>query len=171
MGGRFDKALTAIENVVMLVSYSVLILVVGVETLRRIATREQAAWGPEVAMYAFIWLSWFAMSSNTRLNRHLAFTELRERFPPVVRSFLEAFDCLLWFAIGGILIWTSIGVVATNVRLGQVVFGTDIPLWAASIAVPIGWSLTMLRVGQRLWTILTMHEAALPPPAVQDIEL
>ena len=151
----FDRTLTAIENGVMLVAYIVLILVVGLETIRRIITSEQAAWGPEVALYAFLWLSWFALASNTRLGRHLAFTEFRDRFPPIVRRGFRVFDCLLWFVIGGIIMWSSIRVAQTNIRLGQVVFGTDIPLWAASIAVPIGWGLTMLRVMQQLWEVLT----------------
>jgi C4-dicarboxylate transporter DctQ subunit len=160
---RFDRALTAVENAIMLASYLILIFVVGVETLRRILTSEQAAWGPEVALYAFVWLSWFAMSSNTRLGRHLAFTEFRDMMPAKVKRAFEVFDCLLWFALGGIIMYTSIQVVQTNIRLGQVVFGTAIPLWAASVAVPLGWGFTMLRVLQKLWAIVRL-------PAVQPIE-
>jgi len=159
MNGRFDRWLTNIENAVMLVSYSLLILVVGGETLRRIVTREQAAWGPEIALYAFVWLSWFAMSSNTRLGRHLAFTEFREMMPERLKRCFAVFDCLLWFTIGGIIMYTSIQVVQTNIRLGQVVFGTQIPLWAASIAVPLGWGFTMLRVAQKLQQLLTAPAA------------
>lgn len=160
MNGRFDRILTAIENAVMFVSYSLLIILVGGETLRRVITREQAAWGPEVALYAFVWLSWFAMSSNTRLGRHLAFTEFRDMMPPRIKRCFEVFDYLLWFVIGGIIMYTSIQVVETNIRLGQVVFGTSIPLWAASIAVPLGWGFTMVRVGQRLIQIFRLPDRA-----------
>lgn len=158
MNGRFDRILTTIENLVMFISYALLIIVVGGETLRRVITREQAAWGPEVALYAFVWLSWFAMSSNTRLGRHLAFTEFRNMMPARIKRCFEVFDCLLWFVIGGIIMYTSIQVVHTNIRLGQVVFGTPIPLWAASIAVPLGWGFTMLRVGQSLLQIFRLPD-------------
>jgi len=66
MGQRFDSIITWIENAIMLISYLTIILVVGLETIRRIITGEQASWGPEVAMGAFVWMSWFAMSSGVK---------------------------------------------------------------------------------------------------------
>jgi len=155
MRDRFDKVVSTIENWVMLVSYITLIVLVGVEALRRMFTTEQAAWGPEIALYAFVWLTWFAMSSNIRAGRHLAFDELRNRLPSLVRTGLEIVDCLLWLFLGAIIIHTSIGIVENNIRMEQVVFGTDIPLWAATLAVPAGWSFSMIRIFQELWDLLS----------------
>jgi len=152
---RLDKVITGIENMVMLVSYVTLILLVGVEAVRRMVTTEQAAWGPEIALYAFIWLTWFSMSSNIRNGRHLAFDELRHRFPASVRTGLEVIDCLLWLGLGAIIITASAGIVGNNIRMEQVVFGTEIPLWAATLAVPVGWGFSMVRILQELWDLCT----------------
>jgi len=153
MREQFNKAVTMVENGVMLVSYLTLIVLVGVEALRRMITTEQAAWGPEIALYAFVWLTWFAMSSNIHARRHLAFDEYRNRFPWPVRAIFESLDCVLWLVLGVVIISVSTGIVQNNIRFEQVVFGTDIPLWLATLAVPVGWSFSMVRVLQKFWSI------------------
>lgn len=154
MSRHFDDLITAIEKLVMLAAYLTIILVVGLETIRRMITGEQAAWGPEVAMGAFVWLSWFAMASGVRTGAHLSFTTLRDRMPQRMRQAMEVFDCLLWFVLGIVIITVSWDVVALNERFNQKIFGTDIPMAAISIAVPLGWAFTMIRVAQQLVRVL-----------------
>lgn len=154
MGKRFDSIVTWIENAVMLVSYLTIILVVGGETIRRMITGEQASWGPEVAMGAFVWMSWFAMASGVKSRSHLSFTTFRERMPYRIRQAAELFDCLLWIALGLVVMYVSWDVVMLNERFNQKIFGTPIPLAAISIAVPIGWAFTMIRVFQQAAEVL-----------------
>ena len=154
MGRRFDVVVTAIEKAVMLVAYLVIILVVGLETIRRMITGEQASWGPEVAMGAFVWLSWFAMASGVPTGAHLSFSTLRDRMPRRLRQGMEIFDCLLWFALGIVIISVSWDVVVLNERFNQKIFGTSIPVATISIAVPLGWGFTMIRVAQHLVRVL-----------------
>lgn len=153
MRDKFNKVVTTIENGVMLISYITLIVLVGIEALRRMITTEQAAWGPEVSLYAFVWLTWFAMSSNINLGLHLSFDEYRDRFPWPVRALFESLDCIFWLILGFVIIKASAGIVQNNIRFEQVVFGTDIPLWIATVAVPVGWSFSMIRVLQKFWSI------------------
>ncbi|MDO9131894.1 TRAP transporter small permease [Hydrogenophaga sp.] len=152
--GRSDRMLTHLENGVILISYSTLILLIGVETIRRAVTGSQAVWGPEVALYAFVWLSWFSMAKHSRFGTHLAFSEVRRKLPEGVQRFLELLDCAFWLTVGIIIIVTSIGVVENQISMGQTVFGTPIPLAAASLAVPVGWGFSMLRIVQRGWMVL-----------------
>lgn len=154
MGQRFDSIITWIENAIMLISYLTIILVVGLETIRRIITGEQASWGPEVAMGAFVWMSWFAMSSGVKARTHLSFITFRERMPYRMRQAFELFDCLLWVGLGLVVMWASWDVVMLNERFNQVIFGTEIPLAVISIAVPIGWAFTMVRVLQHAAQVL-----------------
>lgn len=152
-GGRLiritDQVLSSVENGVILASYATLILIVGVETLRRAITGQQEVWGPEVALYAFLWLSWFSMAKHGRYGTHLAFNELRLRLPQGGQRALELLDCGFWLAVGAIIIVTSWSVVKNQLGVGQTVFGTSIPLAAASLAVPVGWAFSMLRIVQR----------------------
>lgn len=152
--GRLDRVLTQLENGVILTSYSVLILLIGVETIRRAIIGTQAVWGPEVALYAFVWLSWFSMAKHSRFGTHLAFSEVRGKLPEGGQRFLGLLDCVFWLVVGTVIIATSVGVVQRQISMGQIVFGTSIPLAAASLAVPVGWSFSMLRIIQRGWLIV-----------------
>lgn len=145
----FDRLLTTVENWIIIASYASLILIIGVETLRRAITGAQEVWGPEVALYAFVWLSWFSMAKHGRFGTHLAFSEFRQKLPERAQRGLELLDCALWLLIGAVIISTSWGIVAKQITMGQMVFGTKIPLAAASLAVPIGWAFSMVRILQR----------------------
>lgn len=149
-----DRAMTRVESGVIIGSYAVLIVLIGVETLRRAVTGEQAVWGPEVALYAFVWLSWFAMAKHGRFGTHLAFTGFRLRMPQTAQRGLELLDCVLWLALGAIIIGTSYSVVMTQLAMGQTVFGTSIPVAVASLAVPVGWAFSMVRIMQRVGMVL-----------------
>jgi TRAP-type C4-dicarboxylate transport system permease small subunit len=151
----FDKIVTRIEKVVMLTSYITLILVVSLETLRRMFTGQQFGWGPDVAMYAFVWLAWFAMSANLRADNQLAMLTFREKFSSKVQKYLKMMDYIIWLIVGGVVIVTSYKVVQMDLRLGRTVFGTDIPLAAASLAVPLGWAFSVIRILQQLYWLLS----------------
>ncbi|MEM7405301.1 MAG: TRAP transporter small permease subunit [Pseudomonadota bacterium] len=149
MGQKFDAVVSWVENAIMLAAYLTIILVVGLETIRRIVTGAQASWGPEVAMGAFVWLSWFAMASGVKAGTHLSFTTFRSRMPFRMRQIMEGVDCVLWFVIGLVVMSASWDVVTMNNRFNQDIFGTEIPMAAISIAVPLGWGFTMIRVAQQ----------------------
>ncbi|MDF2466157.1 MAG: hypothetical protein K0Q43_4392 [Ramlibacter sp.] len=151
---RLDRMLTRLENGVILTSYSTLILLIGVETIRRAIIGTQAVWGPEVALYAFVWLSWFSMAKHSRFGTHLAFSEVRRKLPEGGQRLLELLDCAFWLVVGTVIIVTSYGVVQKQITMGQTVFGTPIPLAAASLAVPVGWGFSMLRIIQRGWLVV-----------------
>jgi TRAP-type C4-dicarboxylate transport system permease small subunit len=45
-------------------------------------------------------------------------------------------------------------VVENQIKMGQTVFGTPIPMAVASLAVPVGWAFSMLRILQRAAMVL-----------------
>jgi TRAP-type C4-dicarboxylate transport system permease small subunit len=95
------------------------------------------------------------MSANLRNDNQLALLTFREKFPPTVQRYLKMMDYVIWLIIGGVVIVTSYKVVQTDLRLGRTVFGTDIPLAAASLAVPLGWAFSVVRILQQLYWLLT----------------
>ncbi|MCV0370197.1 TRAP transporter small permease subunit [Filomicrobium sp.] len=155
---KIDSVVTFVENSIMLVSYATLIAIIGFETIRRVFWGSNWLAGPDIALYAFVWLSWFAMAHNIHNNAHLSFTEFRERFPPKIRACAEVFDCLLWLGLAGIVIVTSWGVVERQIAFHQTIFGTNIPLAVGSLAIPVAWGFTVIRILQRLYRILFQRE-------------
>lgn len=151
---QIDIVLAKIENSVILVSYITLIALIGAETIRRAIFSTQAVWGPEIALHAFVWLSWFSMAKHGRYGTNLAFSEVRKKLPTISQRALEVMDCGLWLGIGVIIITTSYTVVENSVMMQQTIFGTPIPLMYALLAVPVGWGFAMLRILQRLWLVI-----------------
>ena len=49
---------------------------------------------------------------------------------------------------------TSVEVVINDFRLGRHIFGTNIPMAAASLAVPAGWFFAMIRILQNMYRIV-----------------
>lgn len=155
---RLDRIVTRVESFVMIFAYAVLMAIIGFETLRRIIFHSNWLAGPDVALYAFVWLAWFAMAHNIHNDTHLSFTEFRERFPPAVRRGFEVFDCVLWLGAGTIVIYTTWGLIDRQLMFGQKIFGTNIPVVVGSLAVPLGWGFSMLRIIQRLYRIFWRSE-------------
>lgn len=154
LGSNADRILSKIENTVMIISYTTLILLVGAETIRRAIFQVQAPWGPELAMYAFVWLSWFAMARHCRYGTNLGFTKIRNGLPYSFRLMLEIIDTILWLTIGAIVLWGTWKIISTNLMVGQVIFGTSLPVWIMNISVPLGWAFSMIRIIQRLWLVI-----------------
>ena len=117
-------------------------------------TGEQFGWGPDVSMYAFVWLAWFAMSANLRSGKQLSFMTFREMMPRKIKKGFEILDYLIWLVVGSVVLFTSIEVVINDFRLGRHVFGTNIPMAAASLAVPAGWLFAMIRIVQNMHKII-----------------
>ncbi|MFU8866210.1 MAG: TRAP transporter small permease [Rhodobacterales bacterium] len=155
---RSDLIVTRVESFVMIAAYSVLMAIIGFETLRRVFFQSNWLAGPDVALYAFVWLAWFAMAHNIHNDTHLSFTEFRERMPLKLRRAFEIFDCLLWIGAGIIVIYTTWGLIERQLMFNQKIFGTSIPVAVGSLAVPAGWGFSMLRILQRLYRIIWRHE-------------
>lgn len=156
---RLDRVLSRIEAVVILLCYATLIVLVGEETVRRVITGNQVIWGPEIALYAFIWLCWFSMAEHIRHGTNLAFRPIRQRLGARSQLGLELLDNALWLLIGITIMVMSIDIVSNNIAMGQTVFGTSIPKAAATLAVPVGWGFSMIRVLQRIYALLQEHGA------------
>lgn len=148
------RLLSRFEGFVIFTCYATLIALVGLETVRRMVTGNQVIWAPEIALYAFIWLSWFAMGEHIYRGTHLSFASFRKRLSIRWQTALELFDCLLWLGIGGIILFYSFDVLQVNFRMGQTVFGTPIPTAIANLAIPLGWAFSMLRVIQRMVVLI-----------------
>jgi TRAP-type C4-dicarboxylate transport system permease small subunit len=155
---KLDDVASYVERFIMIVAYATLMAIVGFETLRRIFFQSNWLAGPDVALYAFVWLAWFAMAHNIHNDAHLSFTEFRDRLKPKVRRVFELFDCLLWIVAGIIVISTAWELVERQLAFNQTIFGTDIPVAVGTLAVPVGWAFSMFRIVQRIYRILYRHE-------------
>ena len=149
---KIDKS---IEPVFMVFFYAALALIISIEVARRYFLGEQTQWGSVVSIYCFIWLSWLGCAYHVKRRTHLRFGELRKRFPRWLKASCYILDDLVWIVLAWIVVDSSITLIETQNRLGNVIEGTvSVPLSFATAAVPVGWILITYRALQDIVSVL-----------------
>jgi len=142
----FDQKLEFSLNILL---YAYILIIIFVEVIFRYVLKASVAWAEETAVYAFIWLSYLSMSRLARTRGHLAFTLVRDAMPRLGQlvCLLIADVCLIVLSTVVILyMWQPL---YDSVDFNQTMRGTDLPIWLATAAVPIGWIFLLVRTVQR----------------------
>jgi TRAP-type C4-dicarboxylate transport system permease small subunit len=138
-----------VEYVLNVLLYAYILGIVFVEVLARYVLHLSLVWAEETAVYAFIWLSYLSMARLARTRTHLAFTPLRDMLPPggqLVCLLIADAALAVLAVIVVIYMWRPI---ADSAAFGQTMQGSDLPIWLATLAVPLGWLMVLLRTLQR----------------------
>jgi TRAP-type C4-dicarboxylate transport system permease small subunit len=149
MRAAFDVLDRKAEYWLNLLLYAYIIVVVFYEVVSRYVLRSSVAWAEETAIYAFIWLSYLSAARLARTRSHLAFTLFRESMGRRMQltCLLVADLCLI--ALATVVIVYMLRPISDSIEFGQTMQGAYLPLWIATVAVPIGWALVLLRTVQR----------------------
>ena len=60
-----------LERWLLLVFYSMIVMTIGTEVIRRFVLSYSSIWGEEIARYAFIYLVWIGVSAAVRDRAHI----------------------------------------------------------------------------------------------------
>lgn len=154
-----------------LLFYAYIIAIVFYEVFSRYVLRASVAWAEETAVYAFIWMSYLSTARLARTRSHLAFTLFRDRMsrPAQLACLLLSDVCLL--SLSAVIIGYMVQPISDSIEFGQAMLGSNLPIWIASVAVPFGWALVMLRTVQRAGETLRNYRLGRPlvSPALNTI--
>ena len=138
------------ERWLLLVFYCTIVAVVAVEVLRRFVLSYSSLWGEEVARYGFIYLAWVGASAAIRDRSHIRIDVLVQSLPPRPRAALNIFADLCTLLLALICLYWSIVPVTTSIEFGSVTQGLRVSNAWFLVAVPLGFALMVLRLGQNL---------------------
>ena len=151
IAGGFGWLDRNLERVLIVIAYGAMASIIFVEVIQRFVFKTQASWSTTIPIYLFIWITWLGASYNVRLRSHLAFTELRGRMSYALQYACVVLDHGLWIGFGLMVIWHSIGLIELLRMNFAVVPGTDeVMQWWFYLAIPVGWSLLVLRCLQNI---------------------
>jgi TRAP-type C4-dicarboxylate transport system permease small subunit len=140
-----------LERVVMIFAYGAMATIIFVSVIQRFAFKTQAPWSSTIPIYLFIWIVWLGAAYNVRRRSHLAFTEIRMRFPYAAQYACAVLDHLLWIGFASVVIWHSLGLIELLQMNFAVVPGTDeVMQWWFYLAIPVGWGLIVFRSAQNM---------------------
>lgn len=151
------------ERLLLLILYCFIVLVIFIEVVRRFVLLYSSVWGEETARYAFIYLVWIGAAVAVKERAHIRIDVLMHYLPPRGVAFLYLFGDVLTAVLAGFAIYWSMDPVLVSLKFGNVTDGLRIVRAWFLIAVPLGFTLVMIRVVQSILRDLGDLRAGRPP--------
>lgn len=138
------------ERWALLVFYTMLVVTMAVEVIRREVFAYSSIWGEEMVRYAFIYLAWIGAAAAVRERAHIRIDVIFAFVPPRVKTLLYIFGDLVMLAIAVLALRWSLDVVSVSWRFGSISHGLRVSMVWFLAAVPIGFGLMAFRLLQSL---------------------
>ncbi len=136
------------ERWALLVFYTMLVVTMVVEVLRREVFLFSSVWGEEIVRYSFIYLAWIGAALAVRDRAHIRIDVLFSYVTPKVKSLLYIFgDLVMFFVAINAFIW-SMETLLVAWKYQSVSHGLRISMVWFQLAVPLGFFVMMIRLIQ-----------------------
>ena len=139
------------ERVMLLFLYSFIVLVIALEVIRRFVLMYSSVWGEETARFAFIYLVWIGAAVAVRDRAHIRIDVITHLLPPRGAALIYLLGDLLTVALACFAIYWSLDPVLVSWKYGNVTDGLRIIRVWFLLAVPFGFAIMLLRLGQSIW--------------------
>jgi TRAP-type C4-dicarboxylate transport system permease small subunit len=138
------------ERWLLLVLYSFIVYVIFIEVVRRFVLLYSSVWGEETARYAFIYLVWIGAASAVRDRAHIRIDVLLHYLPPRGGAIVYLIGDLLTAVLACLAIYWSLDSVLVSIKFGNVTDGLRIVRAWFLVAVPLGFTVVMVRLVQSI---------------------
>jgi C4-dicarboxylate transporter, DctQ subunit len=145
--GRLEEGLIAVLLAAMT-------LLTFAQVVLRYVFNSGFTWALEASTYMFGWLVLLGISYGVRTGSHIGVDVLVQQLSPPIRRATGVVAGLLCIAYASLLLIGSYNYVDTMHTLG--VEAEDLPIerWILLLALPIGFTLLLIRLAQVTWRIL-----------------
>lgn len=163
------KRLT-IEEMLVCVTFSLLIVVMFLQVFARYALGKSIAWAEEISRFAFVWTVFLGIDLATRSDRHIRVTFQLKFLPPALRKATIILADLIWLAFNVVISVEAVKFVHTMFRFPYHSQTLKINLAYVYLIVPLGFVLFSIRVFQVITRRIKEKSDQVPPPS-GDTEL
>lgn len=139
------------ERVLLLFLYSFIVLVIAIEVIRRFGLMYSSVWGEETARFAFIYLVWIGAAVAVRDRAHIRIDVITHMLPPRGAALIYLLADILTVVLACLAIYWSLDPVLVSWQYGNVTDGLRIIRVWFLFAVPFGFTIMLLRLGQSIW--------------------
>lgn len=144
---RIDRNL---ERWALLFFYSLLVITMAVEVVRREVFSFSSIWGEEIVRYSFVYLVWIGASAGVKERAHIRIDVLFAYLSNRTKTVLYIFGDIIMLLIAVLAVRFSFEVVMTSAHFGSVTDGLRISKVWALMAVPLGFTLVIIRLVQSM---------------------
>ncbi|MEP6181795.1 MAG: TRAP transporter small permease [Roseobacter sp.] len=141
----------------IILAYAYFFLIIISEVAMRYFFAHSTTWGEMTARYAFVYFAYFAAAEAFRHDEHIRIDLIPKRLGRRARNVLETYIDLLCVAISVAVIWYSIQLMQIQQMANIRMHALPVNLSWAQLALPLGWGLMIIRIGQRLGRRFAPH--------------
>lgn len=150
------------ERYLLLIFYTLVVAVIGVEVIRRFVLSFSSIWGEEVARFAFIYLTWIGASAGVKNRSHIRIDLIYGWVPARHHVWLYVFADVATICFAVVAFYYSLVPIITSLQFDSVTDGLRINRSFFLVAVPLGFALTVVRVVQNIVRDVGDHRAGRP---------
>lgn len=136
------------ERWALLICYVMLVATMAVEVLRREIFAYSSIWGEEIVRYSFIYLAWIGAAAAVKERGHIRIDVILHYLGPRIKAAVYMLGDLVMFAVALVALYWSFETVLVSAKFGSVSHGLRVSMVWFLMAVPLGFSLVVLRLVQ-----------------------
>lgn len=138
------------ERWALLAFYVMLVVTMFVEVVRREVFAYSSIWGEEIVRYSFIYLAWIGAAAAVKDRGHIRIDVLMQYVGPRAKALLYILGDLAMLGVALVAVYWSFETVLISAKFGSVTHGLRVSQVWFLAAVPIGFSLVVIRLLQSL---------------------
>lgn len=139
-----------LERWALLVFYSMLVITMAVEVIRREVFSYSSVWGEEIVRYSFIYLVWIGAAAAVRQRAHIRIDVIFAFCSQRVKAMLYFFGDLMMLFVACFALFYSFESWLVSLKFGSVSHGLRVPMTWFLAAVPLGFCLLLYRLAQSI---------------------
>ena len=132
----------------IVLTYSYFCLIILIEVIRRYAFGDSSAWGEMTARYAFVYMTYAAAAEGIRQKKHIRVDLIDKIIKPKSLTLLNIYYDILVTIVAILVIYYSLKLINVQLTFGIVMTAADINMAFAQAALPLGWTLILIRITQ-----------------------
>ena len=132
----------------IVLTYSYFCLIILIEVIRRYAFGDSSAWGEMTARYAFVYMTYAAAAEGIRQKKHIRVDLIDKIIKPKSMTLLNIYYDILVTIVAILVIYYSLKLINVQLTFGIVMTAADINMAFAQAALPLGWTLMLIRITQ-----------------------
>lgn len=164
----FDRVLTMVENVVMVITFSTMTVLAFINVVSRYVFHGSLAWSSEIITFLGVYLFMFGTAAAIRLGAHPDFSALRDLAKGWLRAALIIVIGAAIVTFLAIFCWVSLDMLMKQAAGSRATNALAIPQWYLTLALPVGAVLGIVRAVQV--TILSLRGKGPKSEAEEFIE-
>jgi TRAP-type C4-dicarboxylate transport system permease small subunit len=151
-----------LERLALLVFYTMLVATMAIEVIRREIFAYSSIWGEEIVRYAFIYLVWIGAAAAVKERAHIRIDVILHYLGRRAKALVYMFGDIVMMVIAVIALYWSFETVGVSLRFGSVSHGLRVSMVFFLMAVPLGFTLVVIRLVQSFVRDLSDFRAGRP---------